>query len=124
MIRRPPRSTRTDTLFPYTTLFRSLITRKSRGDLVDTFCQTHCQLPDFQFAKVRRAHLAFPKSPCPAVAVPSPESPVPSPAVVRLGPGSRINSINLLKSPATSCGPGLASRTEEHTSALPSLMRL
>src|SRR3546814_10369289 len=26
MIRRPPRSTRTDTLFPYTTLFRSTIT--------------------------------------------------------------------------------------------------
>src|SRR3546814_12562167 len=25
LIRRPPRSTRTDTLFPYTTLFRSLI---------------------------------------------------------------------------------------------------
>src|SRR3546814_19520561 len=25
MIRRPPRSTRTDTLFPYTTLFRSMI---------------------------------------------------------------------------------------------------
>src|SRR3546814_17644698 len=25
MIRRPPRSTRTDTLFPYTTLFRSII---------------------------------------------------------------------------------------------------
>src|SRR3546814_19138723 len=25
MIRRPPRSTRTDTLFPYTTLFRSLV---------------------------------------------------------------------------------------------------
>src|SRR3546814_1312324 len=25
MIRRPPKSTRTDTLFPYTTLFRSLI---------------------------------------------------------------------------------------------------
>src|SRR3546814_7479972 len=33
MIRRPPRSTRTDTLFPYTTLFRSarrLAARKSR----------------------------------------------------------------------------------------------
>src|SRR3546814_12454195 len=27
MIRRPPRSTRTDTLFPYTTLFRSLVRR-------------------------------------------------------------------------------------------------
>src|SRR3546814_19468277 len=29
MIRRPPRSTRTDTLFPYTTLFRSLSERES-----------------------------------------------------------------------------------------------
>src|SRR3546814_17778045 len=27
MIRRPPRSTRTDTLFPYTTLFRSVLAR-------------------------------------------------------------------------------------------------
>src|SRR3546814_8901279 len=27
MIRRPPRSTRTDTLFPYTTLFRSIVER-------------------------------------------------------------------------------------------------
>src|SRR3546814_12945241 len=30
MIRRPPRSTRTDTLFPYTTLFRSTMHRKAR----------------------------------------------------------------------------------------------
>src|SRR3546814_2229132 len=30
MIRPPPRSTRTDTLFPYTTLFRSLPARHSR----------------------------------------------------------------------------------------------
>src|SRR3546814_11561441 len=28
MIRRPPRSTRTDTLFPYTTLFRSVLWRQ------------------------------------------------------------------------------------------------
>src|SRR3546814_11774800 len=28
MIRRPPRSTRTDTLFPYTTLFRSIVTEQ------------------------------------------------------------------------------------------------
>src|SRR3546814_16927589 len=40
MVRRPPRSTRTDTLFPYTTLFRSLkqkgmsvLRQKSRGDM-------------------------------------------------------------------------------------------
>src|SRR3546814_10878996 len=31
MIRRPPRSTRTDTLFPYTTLFRSFVAGTSRG---------------------------------------------------------------------------------------------
>src|SRR3546814_4933657 len=31
MIRRPPRSTRTDTLFPYTTLFRSRPVRAGRG---------------------------------------------------------------------------------------------
>src|SRR3546814_8504842 len=30
MIRRPPRSTRTDTLFPYTTLFRSEIRHEAR----------------------------------------------------------------------------------------------
>src|SRR3546814_7954002 len=36
MIRRPPRSTRTDTLFPYTTLFRS-------GDHHDGQCGTFAQ---------------------------------------------------------------------------------
>src|SRR3546814_6206043 len=35
MIRRPPRSTRTDTLFPYTTLFRSHV-----GDRQGTFVAT------------------------------------------------------------------------------------
>src|SRR3546814_13055184 len=34
MIRRPPRSTRTDTLFPYTTLFRS------NGELIDITATT------------------------------------------------------------------------------------
>src|SRR3546814_12620170 len=36
MIRRPPRSTRTDTLFPYTTLFRSALpaVAVARGDVV------------------------------------------------------------------------------------------
>src|SRR3546814_14124705 len=31
MIRRPPRSTRTDTLFPYTTLFRSWFSMRAGG---------------------------------------------------------------------------------------------
>src|SRR3546814_4535518 len=34
MIRRPPRSTRTDTLFPYTTLFRSRCYAASSSSLV------------------------------------------------------------------------------------------
>src|SRR3546814_5146537 len=34
MIRRPPRSTRTDTLFPYTTLFRSVRYREIAQDIV------------------------------------------------------------------------------------------
>src|SRR3546814_12009566 len=33
MIRRPPRSTRTDTLFPYTTLFRSLLLKINDSEL-------------------------------------------------------------------------------------------
>src|SRR3546814_19201807 len=33
MLRRPPRSTRTDTLFPYTTLFRSMDQVGFEGDL-------------------------------------------------------------------------------------------
>src|SRR3546814_9531327 len=37
MIRRPPISTRTDTLFPYTTLFRSRVGRRLQNDPVDLF---------------------------------------------------------------------------------------
>src|SRR3546814_2404643 len=35
MIQRPPRSTRTDTLFPYTTLFRSAFAKASRQLIAD-----------------------------------------------------------------------------------------
>src|SRR3546814_11414536 len=41
MIRRPPRSTRTDTLFPYTTLFRSNVGRALLAQLAEA-------LPRFQ----------------------------------------------------------------------------
>src|SRR3546814_1416603 len=42
MIRRPPRSTRTDTLFPYTTLFRS-VSWQGRGELRE-LVESHNQL--------------------------------------------------------------------------------
>src|SRR3546814_2734691 len=39
MIRHPPRSTRTDTVFPYTTLFRShLVAEEIQLDLTDVSC--------------------------------------------------------------------------------------
>src|SRR3546814_18479243 len=40
MIRRPPRSTRTDTLFPYTTLFRSLSTEDRMDRIFTAFART------------------------------------------------------------------------------------
>src|SRR3546814_12185432 len=39
MIRRPPRSTRTDTLFPYTTLFRSTETANTVAGRSDAECR-------------------------------------------------------------------------------------
>src|SRR3546814_2654519 len=42
MIRRPPRSTRTDTLFPYTTLFRSLGAAHSRLRFTPTALVRKC----------------------------------------------------------------------------------
>src|SRR3546814_20620599 len=52
MIRRPPRSTRTDTLFPYTTLFRSLLR------LAEGLQQQRHQLGQ-QLAAARRAQRAI-----------------------------------------------------------------
>src|SRR3546814_15110322 len=43
MIRRPPRSTRTDTLFPYPTLFRSLLARADH-EIIDMRTLVESQL--------------------------------------------------------------------------------
>src|SRR3546814_13441795 len=51
MIRRPPRSTRTDTLFPYTTLFRSEMAGIEKKRLVVD--------PGFGFGKSRDHNLAL-----------------------------------------------------------------
>src|SRR3546814_17240997 len=63
MIRRPPRSTRTDTLFPYTTLFRSeCAARLSPGDVsvgfaliledfLDEACQPFGALAEHAFSR-------------------------------------------------------------------------
>src|SRR3546814_5050548 len=58
MIRRPPRSTRTDTLFPYTTLFRS----GSHANRAHTgHARARPLMPSIQAdARGRRAAAAFP----------------------------------------------------------------
>src|SRR3546814_11985213 len=48
MIRRPPRSTRTDTLFPNTTLFRSRSGRTAKTGLTKGSSQTASQHSQFQ----------------------------------------------------------------------------
>src|SRR3546814_9423437 len=83
MIRRPPRSTRTDTLFPYTTLFRSM-------------------------------HFASPASPIDFERIPI--------QILKVGGLGTHNCLGLAK--AKGAKFFLASRSEEHTSELQSLMRI
>src|SRR3546814_19194378 len=68
MIRRPPRSTRTDTLFPYTTLFRSAYGDRTlpgdksrhaapRFDFLVGFVENIAELADPKFRGVRAAQI-------------------------------------------------------------------
>src|SRR3546814_2720480 len=103
MIRRPPRSTRTDTLFPYTTLFRSIHRGGPQLRAQDLVRLAGCVVADACNAVVRasrrplrgllsmRTSLSAMKNP------PHPEEPA------RRQPGRR---------------------SEEHTSELQSLMRI
>src|SRR3546814_5584538 len=62
MIRRPPRSTRTDTLFPYTTLFRSVPCLKAEsgnGGVAYTRCAT--PLPIIRRARHRGGRCDSPR---------------------------------------------------------------
>src|SRR3546814_4795280 len=58
MILRPPRSTRTDTLFPYTTLFRSICARRwSLPESMATCISPRCCLPSVSFSRwAKQAH--------------------------------------------------------------------
>src|SRR3546814_19799478 len=55
MIRRPPRSTRTSTLLPYTTLFRSLVRRAAAGDICGGGHGESCRAPGPRYAARGRA---------------------------------------------------------------------
>src|SRR3546814_10073858 len=103
MIRRPPRSTRTATLFPYTTLFRSvhvLVPRNGGGSAaliegLHAICRSALSGRGKSVANCRNAGIAAPA-----------HSPSPPPI-----------QHNVL-------GGGEGERSEEHTSELQSLMRI
>src|SRR3546814_11291275 len=54
MIRRPPRSTRTDTLFPYTTLFRSRKRRPAAPFITSTLQQEAARKLGFTTSRTMR----------------------------------------------------------------------
>src|SRR3546814_8589203 len=94
MIRRPPRSTRTDTLFPYTTLFRSLVAVR--------IARARDIAPLFQPVRGDRIHAAAARA-----------------RDERLG----AKGCNIGRAWFPAHGRRICGRSEEHTSELQSLMR-
>src|SRR3546814_4451187 len=95
MIRRPPRSTRTDTLFPYTTLFRSSL--RSRPNRT-------CWMPFCSAQDATSRSIPFISPPCTRYM-----SPTWARTLLRVA--SRLSANVFI-------------RSEEHTSELQSLMRI
>src|SRR3546814_4448375 len=135
MIRRPPRSTRTDTLFPYTTLFRSRPDRHAEaalvaaraakgileprigGGVVDQQPDQHpCQLSGMA---VHRAGTG-------GRSLFAGQRQCRRPAAYPAAAGSRVRRVarNDPDSPGDARLPGIPARSEEHTSELQSLMRI
>src|SRR3546814_8233349 len=101
MIRRPPRSTRTDTLFPYTTLFRSVVDQHAWQRLaVQLDHPASIGLPVHQDVGGHRRHRAMIEG----------ERRL---RVERLDLRHHVGEIL-----------GIDARSEEHTSELQSLMRI
>src|SRR3546814_3504836 len=115
MIRRPPRSTRTDTLFPYTTLFRSEVFCR-----INTSCPfgwSRCAPPS-QFTRTfspGEVLVSDERRPHSAVRIPDGFSGRSYPVPVR-------RNCDIVAHVSNNIPLGFA-RSEEHTSELQSLMR-
>src|SRR3546814_9890375 len=116
MIRRPPRSTRTDTLFPYTTLFRSLgveqPTRRQRSRIGLDIARLSRAGEDHAVGKRRLDALLRLIADMPAVRLLRCN-------IKDIGHNDAL--IGLKEDPGAIVGP---QRSEEHTSELQSLMRI
>src|SRR3546814_8673078 len=125
MIRRPPRSTRTDTLFPYTTLFRS----QHQRDLVAAPAQAavDAQDPRLRGAVGRcRTHAAGDPRGAVGQRVQAHVAVLERDAQRRQF-GAEVGELRLAAQRGFGARPGqgeVALRSEEHTSELQSLMRI
>src|SRR3546814_2540514 len=110
MIRRPPRSTRTDTLFPYTTLFRSsdvsVFSQETPANRVPKSPRNSCRLTSGCFWWLRNIQ--------------------PSHTSVAIGtrPHFFLSRSKKFASSGTPIRLPSLRRSEEHTSELQSLMRI
>src|SRR3546814_6968426 len=95
MIRQPPRSTRTDTLVPYTTLFRAK-------------CTAYTRLSSAAARWEKRGRKTGPGV---------------LPAGTTWGQSGPSPSAGASRARSMACFPAIAMRSEEHTSELQSLMR-
>src|SRR3546814_8011896 len=111
MIRRPPRSTRTDTLFPYTTLFRSLVDASQRDAGAD-----HAQR-GAETSGSQRAGVAVGEHAAPRLDQPGAE-------LAHAAVGGEILDFDRARLAFQHVASVVAgTRSEEHTSELQSLLR-
>src|SRR3546814_7918125 len=105
MRRRPPRSTRTDTLFPYTTLFRSSRSGRNSSKSISA--------PSFPSGSPAADNAAYRSSRSK------------SPRCTDTHPSIAAHHDGIRKCPKfRAVNQGLQQRSEEHTSELQSLMRI
>src|SRR3546814_5820463 len=126
MIRRPPRSTRTDTLFPYTTLFRSYFLRALKRRLIIGYLDGLARGRQSLDGTAQQRHLAATLGECPRRVILAHVF-----AVV-------VHLLSLPAHPQAPAEPQIAGqlegkltalvdaplRSDEHTSELQSLMRI
>src|SRR3546814_10448360 len=124
MIRRPPRSTRTDTLFPYTTLFRSPGTGLVR---VRSPLLTESRLMSFPpgTEMFQFSGFASPKPILFSLVIPSPFNSDPDRSGAKLNGEGGLSHSEIVGSKLAHSSPTLiAARSEEHTSELQSQIRI
>src|SRR3546814_8095288 len=96
MRRRPPRSTRTDTLFPYTTLFRSASLLE---DVLDVAADLQASFFEVTTAAAFLAFARIPADDC----------------IIEVGLGGRLDATNIIPPPAAA---GIASLGIDHEAFL------